>query len=553
MAMKTKNIFIKSVLSVLFIFILSLFIISCNVKGEDNKVNPDDEKKAALKEVKSEVISEIPLELKEGDSLSFTTSKKGVTITYKSSNEAVITNTGIVYFPTSDVFVTLELEFVITLSTGEYKETSSTIIVVRSCKSEEEKFLDIKDDIIKSIPKVVKENITFKDTSLYNSHISYSTSNEEVLSSKGLAKSDVLSTSVTIFVEVELNGKLYEPFEIDVEVKTKEVDSMTEQKLVEIEMEVLDYIEFGKVTEDIELLHSSVYSSTIRYESSDEEALTSDGKVGLDVENKSVTLYFYITLDNEEYGPFSINIVVNTHIKTNDNEYYDEIGEDLRGSSLKMALRSLITKTQERITTYDDIKTVTAKTDADPEKPGNIILFYSRVSVSAKWDGGSTWNREHIWPRSKSWFQYEDAGSDIHHLRPANPSINSSRGNKAYANTTTSSSYAPTDVVKGDVARIVFYLLTRYPESDNYPITNVASSMQMLLEWNELDPVDNLEITRNEECFKLQGNRNPFIDFPEYAEMIWGTINLSKPHIIDNYVQIIFVNLEEIEEYKMEL
>ena len=71
-------------------------------------------------------------------------------------------------------------------------------------------------------------------------------------------------------------------------------------------------------------------------------------------------------------------------------------------------------------------------------------------------------------------------------------------------------------------ARIIFYLLVRYSESDSISITNVAKSMDMLLRWNELDPVDDKEIRRNEAVFKIQGNRNPFIDYSHLAKKIWG-------------------------------
>ena len=67
------------------------------------------------------------------------------------------------------------------------------------------------------------------------------------------------------------------------------------------------------------------------------------------------------------------------------------------------------------------------------------------------------------------------------------------------------------------------YMLIRYAQTDSsYPITNVISSMQLLLQWHNSDPVDEFEKVRNERSYEVQGNRNPFIDYPEFAEMIWG-------------------------------
>ena len=83
--------------------------------------------------------------------------------------------------------------------------------------------------------------------------------------------------------------------------------------------------------------------------------------------------------------------------------------------------------------------------------------------------------------------------------------------------------YEPIDSVKGDIARIYMYMLIRYAQTDSsYPITNVISSMQLLLQWHNSDPVDEFEKVRNERSYEVQGNRNPFIDYPEFAEMIWG-------------------------------
>lgn len=523
-----------------FVFLCVLFL-SCN--SQTQKENKEE----ILKAVKNEIMSSLPLEITEdSELLSFTLSSRGVEITYKSNNEEVLSSNGVVHFPKTDTIVTLDVTFSIISNGVEMVDNGSTIIIVRSGKTDETKFNEIKEDIIKSIPSVVRGNINLKTTSLYSSSIRYESSNQLVLSNEGIAGIDLYKEDVSIDVYVKIGEKEFLPFTINIIVSTREVDDSIEQKLAEIEMEVLDSIEFGIVKEDITLLTSSLYNSTIRYESSDETILSSAGVVGSEVKNKSVTLSFYIMLEGNEYGPFQIIIMVNTYVATNDNVYYEDISDNLSGSALKQALRTLITTTQTRATSYDEIKTITAKTDADPEKPGNIILFYSRVSVSAKWDGGSTWNREHIWPRSKSWFQYDGAGSDIHHLRPTNPSINSSRGNKAYANTASSTSYLPDDVVKGDIARIVFYLLTRYPESDSYPISNVATSMKMLLEWNELDPVDNLEIVRNEECFKFQGNRNPFIDYPDYANLIWGSIDLNIHEPFERFVHINIVLINDI-------
>ena len=204
-----------------------------------------------------------------------------------------------------------------------------------------------------------------------------------------------------------------------------------------------------------------------------------------------------------------------------DGSYYDDANLNLNDNALLLELRDLITTTHKKRTTYDELRYNTiSKADASLNDSSKIVCIYSRKEVSSKWDGGDTWNREHVWPQSTGWFKTSGAGSDLHHIRPETPSVNSSRGNKAFG--TKSGQYLPVDEAKGDVARILFYLLTRYSESDSYKITAVAESMEMLLEWNKLDPVDALEKQRNRVCEDIQKNRNPFIDYPELADRIWG-------------------------------
>ncbi len=222
--------------------------------------------------------------------------------------------------------------------------------------------------------------------------------------------------------------------------------------------------------------------------------------------------------------------------------YYSGISDSAYGSTLKSSLRTLISK-QTYTASYDDCKdpSIVKKTDGNASGT-KIVLFWSDIEVATTWDGGTTWNREHVWPQSQGWFKTSGAGSDLHHIRPSDPSVNSSHNNNPYGvvstndychTSTTNGSvtidakckggvFEPGDDKKGDTARIIFYLLVRYSESDSYPITNVATSMDLLLEWNSLDPVDESEQRRNEAVYDIQGNRNPFIDDSFYADLIWG-------------------------------
>ncbi|QLY39855.1 DUF5011 domain-containing protein [Hujiaoplasma nucleasis] len=204
--------------------------------------------------------------------------------------------------------------------------------------------------------------------------------------------------------------------------------------------------------------------------------------------------------------------------------YYDD-AEGLQGTALEQALHTIIS--DYTYVTYDDARYILDETDQDPNNPNNVILVYTQQSVDGEWycpSGSCTWNREHVWPQSL--LGYDSVMSaDLHNLKPADPGTNSSRSNKYFDNLTTASTYEPPDEVKGDIARILFYMVIMY---DNLDLVDVAPStyemalLEVLLSWHELDPVDDFERNRNDVIYSYQGNRNPFIDYEEFVELIFG-------------------------------
>ena len=192
----------------------------------------------------------------------------------------------------------------------------------------------------------------------------------------------------------------------------------------------------------------------------------------------------------------------------------------------------------------------------DPDNPNNIILFYSQDSISkALQDSGSSpsnyWNREHLWPRSYGVDDTSASNTDIFNLVPAYKGVNSDRNNNYfdYADPTASGyadpahplaplckevenlSWEPADGQKGWVARAMFYMATRYshlnlvstPPSPA-PVTNGTNMAQLssLLIWNRQFGPTARERTVNQRIFdNYQHNRNPFIDYPEFADAIW--------------------------------
>jgi endonuclease I len=235
--------------------------------------------------------------------------------------------------------------------------------------------------------------------------------------------------------------------------------------------------------------------------------------------------------------------------------YYNGAAE-LSGDALKDALNNIIDGHTEL--SYDDVKDALRETDEDPNNTSNVICLYTGWSYGKDaFDTGSEgWNREHVWSKSHGDFgTVAPAGTDIHHLRPADESVNSSKGNRdfdwgveEYIDGSGATGcykdddiWEPRDSEKGDVARMIFYMATRY-EGENSEVdleivdyVNTAGStnepfygkLTTLLQWHQSDSVDSWEINRNNIIYTTyQHNRNPYIDHPEYVNLIWGgTIN----------------------------
>ncbi len=207
------------------------------------------------------------------------------------------------------------------------------------------------------------------------------------------------------------------------------------------------------------------------------------------------------------------------------------------GSTLQSTLYTLMQSTHSKLTSYDDLKTLTQYSDAENGSSDTITLFYSSLQVSGSWDGGTTWNREHVWCQSLGTFTTSNCGSDLHHLRPSDPKANSTRNNLPFGVVTSGSSYKtattnsgqvagyytsscfePLDNVKGDVARILLYCYVRWEQTN---LTSLITSTSLLLSWCQADPVDTWEMGRNDVVQSIQGNRNVFIDYPELAWLLF--------------------------------
>lgn len=170
----------------------------------------------------------------------------------------------------------------------------------------------------------------------------------------------------------------------------------------------------------------------------------------------------------------------------------------------------------------------------------------------------SCYNREHLWPQSK-FGKRAPMVSDLWIAYPTDYYVNGQRGDlpygkvssatktfsngtkigsNTYLNAPSGTCFEPIDSFKGDIARSYFYITTCYradsalftttstPSSDHWEMATKSTlapwAIQMLLEWHHNDPVSKKEIDRNNAAYTLQGNRNPFIDYPQFADCIWA-------------------------------
>jgi endonuclease I len=240
--------------------------------------------------------------------------------------------------------------------------------------------------------------------------------------------------------------------------------------------------------------------------------------------------------------------------------YYD-YATGYTGTTLKQRLHALIDTVDdpgvndivETTLSYDSARSSLQVTDADTENPGRIITVYDRTSLNVSgfntsgipgWDGGTTWNREHTWPRSRGVGSSGPDDSDLFNLRPALTSNNGDRGNLNFGGAYNAqfwgvvsdggSKWYPGNADAGMIARQEFYMAVRFDAAEpnttdlelfsgNPSTAQGLGDLSRMLEWHFAAPPETFERRRNQVIFdNYQHNRNPFIDHPEYVWSIFA-------------------------------
>ncbi|MBW6513348.1 MAG: endonuclease [Candidatus Syntrophosphaera sp.] len=276
--------------------------------------------------------------------------------------------------------------------------------------------------------------------------------------------------------------------------------------------------------------------------------------------NGSGTFIRYLTV------PATGNPASATTLPSQGTDYYSDVYG--YGAALKGNLHILLRNTHSTQYSYSALLTQIPYTDEDPDNFNNIIEIYTGWSVDKDDFGneGTDWNREHVWSKSHGDFgDVAPAGTDLHHLRPCDSTVNFSKSNKDFGNGgspyvdssppagysgvtgcySTSYSWEPRYEDKGDVARMMMYMAVRYEGTDtSYDLELVDhfyseggaylphyGKLATLLQWHVQDPPDPREARRNDRIYERQGNRNPFIDVPAYAQYIWAPVPLANSSV----------------------
>ena len=264
-------------------------------------------------------------------------------------------------------------------------------------------------------------------------------------------------------------------------------------------------------------------------------------------------LTLLLSLASSILAPSVFGNCIKTHQPVFLDIYYAPT-QNLSGRELKSALNQII-RGHQRFS-YSCVWDILKEADEAVGDSGrSITAFYTRRNIAKDnrdqgQNDSNSWNREHIWAKSHGFKRKsQHAYTDVHHIRPADRSVNGDRddhdfdeGGRPNRECTEclegNGTWEAPDVVKGDVARMMFYMDTRYEGNDSSGTPDLVlvnrvntprsqsvgefGKLCTLYKWHEEDPVSDEEIRRNNVIYRYQGNRNPFIDRPEYVAQIWA-------------------------------
>ena len=496
--------------------------------------------------------------------LDFPTEIDGVRLEWQSDDPETIDNAGIVYRRAADVTVSVTVKLSYRSAMGEKTfvftvladDTADNALVqaVLANLLQNENLDEVTEDL--DLPKLVS-----------GVAIKWESGDPAVVTNEGRVFRADDDRMVSLKATLTYNrAKATKTFTLKVKARDTQVDDW--EWLQSVKESLLSGVDLDNVTENL-YFPLEVGEVLLSWESDNPAVIDNEGAVTRGVKDEFVTVT--VSLEYRGLTDEAVFLITVKKIEQTLSEYYRG-AEGLTGAELKAFLHNIIKDHYEYA--YKSTTELLMETDEDPENPNNVILFYTGRSEPKSSYNSQVWNKEHVWAKSHGNFgTSRPAGSDIHNLRPTDSQVNSIRGNKdfdeggtlvspgrGYApgssfNYSDSNSFEPRDEVKGDVARILFYMATRYEGESGEPDLELNDcvgngsepyhgKLSVLLIWHKEDPVDDFERNRNEVIYSYQNNRNPFIDYPEFVDLIWGEkANANQTAGIQNILFGIIVDL----------
>ena len=502
--------------------------------------NPDDWN--TLFEVEATLLADYDLD-NVTDNLTFPSEIAGVSLSWLSNKPNVIDKTGKVQRNTNDEIVEITVLLVYN-SVRRQKVFSVTVPADNSAAYAV--ITAVKENLLNDVDlNAIIDNLNLEQY-INGVAISWESNKPLVVSPVGQVirqdKDCEVILTATLAYENIIQTKVF-----NIIVKARPSGDADRNHLESVKSELFKDTDIDNVTSDL-YFPSEIAGVDLIWESDNPLIIDNEGSITRGLTDATVTITVYL----EYNGLIDAVTFFVTVLKTEDvlSEYYRG-AEGLSGTDLQMFLYSIIKNHTEY--GYSSTTNLLKKTDEDPDNPNNVILFYTgRREAKSSYSYPTVWNKEHVWAKSHGDFgTAAPAGSDIHNLRPTDGQINSKRSNldfdeggiiatcnrgyapgSSYSYYSSNYSFEPRDEVKGDVARILFYMVTRYngnnePDLDlNDKVQNGKASyhgrISVLLRWHHADPVDDFERNRNEVIYGYQKNRNPFIDYPHFVDLIWG-------------------------------
>lgn len=487
----------------------------------------------------------------------------GVALVWTSALPDAIDDDGIVYRGGEDVTVAVTVE----LSCGTAKASATfTFIVLADDSADYALVSQVKAGLLAGVQlDAVTEDLELP-TNISGVDIAWKSSDPAVVTAAGRIFRAETDKTVTLTATLTLNRvRDTKAFALQVLAREDVIDDW--EWLLAVKESLLAEEDLDNVTGNL-YFPPEVGEVAIIWESDNPAVIDREGGVMRGSADVIVVVTAHLTY--KDLSDEAVFIITVKKIEQTLSDYYRG-AEGLSGDALKAFLHNIIK--DHRTYSYDDTADLLKQTDEDPDNPNNVILFYTGRSESKSAYSSQVWNKEHVWAKSHGDFGTKrPAGSDIHNLRPTDAQMNSTRGNKDFDeggskvnvnrgygpgssfSYSDSDSFEPRAEVKGDVARILFYMATRYEGEKGEPdlelndrVNNGSAAyhgrISVLIRWHHEDPVDDFERNRNEVIYSYQGNRNPFIDYPEFADMIWGSkattsavdaiLNLIAPIVVD--------------------